>query len=275
VSIDGLRPDAIATADAPTLQRLVKQGATASVAQTILPSTTLPSHTSMLTGLVPSQHGVTWNSAEVDPWGTIAVATVFEIAHAHGFRTAAFFAKSKFHYLQRKGSLDFTEAPSRSAGNWRLGRTVADLERYLAQGRPNLLFVHIGEPDYAGHADGWMSPSYVRAVGEADYGLARILTAVDQAFGADNYTLIVTGDHGGHNRVHGTSDPVDMTIPWTVWGKGVRAETILADTVRTMDTAATVLWLLGIPVPAPWTGSPRVAAFTAAANDKAVAATRH
>ena len=273
VSLDGLRPDAIATADAPTLQRLVTEGATALVAQTILPSTTLPSHTSMLTGLEPSKHGVTWNSAEVDPWGTIGVETVFEVAHAHGFRTAAFFSKSKFHYLQRKGSLDYTEAPSRSAGNWRAARTVADVERYLLQGRPNLLFVHLGEPDYAGHASGWMSPAYDRAVADADLGLTRILAAADQAFGPEGYTLIVTSDHGGHNRVHGTADPADLTIPWIVWGEGVRAGTILADTVRTMDTAATVLWLLGTPVPKAWSGVPRVAAFTAAANEKAVAAT--
>ncbi len=275
VSLDGLRPDAIAKADAPTLQRLITEGTAALVAQTILPSTTLPSHTSMLTGLEPSKHGVTWNSAEIDPWGTVEVETVFEIVRAHGFRTAAFVAKSKMHYLLRKGSLDYTSGPRRSAGNWRAARIVADLERYLVQHRPSLVFVHLGEPDYAGHASGWMSPAYDRAVAEADLGLARILAAADQAFGPEGYTLIVTADHGGHNRVHGTADPADLAIPWIVWGRGVRAGTTLADTVRTMDTAATVLWLLGIPVPKTWSGVARVAAFTAAANDKAVAATRH
>ncbi len=272
VSIDGLRPDAIAEAHAATLERLIREGSAAAVAQTILPSTTLPSHTSMLTGLGPAQHGVTWNSTEVDPWGTVAVPTVFEIAHARGFRTAAFFSKSKFGYLQRKGSLDYTELPSRSAPNWLLGRTVADAEHYLAQNHPNLLFVHIGEPDYAGHGAGWMSPLYIRAVAAADDGLARVVTAADQSFGAGAYTLIVTGDHGGHDRVHGSGDPRDLTIPWIAWGEGVVAGGTLADTVRTMDTAATVLWLLGVPVPKAWAGIPQVNAFTAAAREKADAA---
>ena len=61
VSIDGLRPDAIDLAPMPTLQGLMKVGAYSLSAQTIFPSTTLPAHASMLTGLCPSAHGVTWD----------------------------------------------------------------------------------------------------------------------------------------------------------------------------------------------------------------------
>src|SRR5689334_12837495 len=50
VSIDGLRPDAIARFKAPTLTRLMHEGRYSLSAQTISLSLTLPSHTSMLTG---------------------------------------------------------------------------------------------------------------------------------------------------------------------------------------------------------------------------------
>ena len=69
VSIDGLRPDAIAAYRAPTLQRLMREGSYSLSARTIDPSTTLPSHTSMLTGQPPERHGVRWNnvvSAQAD-----------------------------------------------------------------------------------------------------------------------------------------------------------------------------------------------------------------
>ena len=49
-------------------------------------------------------------------------------------------------------------------------RTVGDAVRYLKEAEPNLLFVHLGEPDYAGHRHGWMSRKYgaaVRAAGTA------------------------------------------------------------------------------------------------------------
>ena len=61
VSIDGLRPDAITTYQASTLQRMMHEGSYTLAASTINPSKTLPSHTSMLTGQPPERHGVLWN----------------------------------------------------------------------------------------------------------------------------------------------------------------------------------------------------------------------
>src|SRR5947199_8963276 len=51
VSIDGLRPDAIDKFHARTLQRLMHEGRYSLHAQTIKLSLTLPSHTSVLTGV--------------------------------------------------------------------------------------------------------------------------------------------------------------------------------------------------------------------------------
>ena len=58
VSIDGLRPDAIEAFGAGTLQRLMREGSYTLSATTILPSKTLPSHTSMLTGEDVDEHGI-------------------------------------------------------------------------------------------------------------------------------------------------------------------------------------------------------------------------
>src|SRR5690606_18391941 len=84
----------------------------------------------------------------------------------------------------------------------------------------------------------------------------------DDAFGRGNYTVILTADHGGHGRNHGSDDPRDMTIPWIAWGKGVQPAGPLAVPIRTMETAATALWLLGVAAPPEWVGAPVVAAFT-------------
>src|SRR5437762_7656917 len=61
ISLDGLRPDAITTTFAPTLLRIAKEGAATATAETQFPSLTLPSHTSMVTGLTPEHHGINWN----------------------------------------------------------------------------------------------------------------------------------------------------------------------------------------------------------------------
>jgi predicted AlkP superfamily pyrophosphatase or phosphodiesterase len=272
VSIDGLRPDAIDAFGARTLQRLMREGTYTLAATTILPSKTLPSHTSMLTGEDVDEHGITWNSNQTQAHGHVDVPTIFDVARRQGLPTAAFFAKTKFEHLQREGSLDYTQAPSNRlwgllGGKWPVSKTLGDVERYLEGNRPRLLFVHVGEPDYAGHRNGWMTPRYGEAVRTADAAVARLLAAADRAYGAGGYTLIVTADHGGHDRDHGSSDPRDVTIPWIAWGKGVQAGTRVAGAVRTFDTASTALWLLGLAEPSDWTGTPVVAAFAAPGSE--------
>lgn len=245
ISIDGLRPDAIEKFGAKTLQRLMRQGAYSLNAKTIMPSRTLPSHTSMLTGEAPGEHGITWNENETDDHGHVAVPTVFAQARARGFRTAAFFSKGKFNHLAAPSTLDHVQVPQ-GDDSWSASTTVEHVRRYLAEEQPGLMFVHLREPDYAGHRFSWMSWMYGRAVREADGAVAKVLRAADGAFGEGNYTVIVTADHGGHGWTHGSSDPRDVTIPWIVWGEGVRQQGELSGEIRTMDTAATALWLLGV-----------------------------
>jgi predicted AlkP superfamily pyrophosphatase or phosphodiesterase len=269
ISLDGLRPDAIEKFGAKTLMRLMREGSYTLSAQTILPSKTLPSHTSMLTGVDADKHGITWNTDETDEHGHVDVPTVFGLAKQAGYRTAAFFSKTKFHHLEAPATLDYVRSPKGGflTGRYSAERTAQFVEDYLesATGNPNLLFVHIGEPDYAGHIFGWMSPIYGEAVRQADHAVAEVLDEANDRFGAGNYTVIVTADHGGHGRDHGSSDPRDTTIPWIVWGKGVQIGASLPAGIRTMDTAATALWMLGVNTPTEWVGRPIQAAFTVAA----------
>jgi arylsulfatase A-like enzyme len=263
LSIDGLRPDAIGSFEAPTLQRLVREGSYSLAASTILPSKTLPSHTSMLTGEPPDRHGVLWNTVATAAADTIEMPNIFSVARSRGYRTAAFFSKSKFHALQRPGTLDYSQAPGGWFGRWASDRTVRDVEVHLDAARPNVLFVHLTDPDHAGHQSGWMSAAYGRGVTAADSAVARILTAADRAYGAGKYSLIVTADHGGHGSDHGTDDPRDVTIPWIAWGRGVKTGQLADFSIRTMDTASTVLWLLGLTEPSDWIGTPVFGAFQA------------
>lgn len=268
VSVDGLRPDAIALYGAGTMQRLMRTGSYTLDARTIDLSKTLPSHTSMLTGELAEDHGIVWNTDETSTHGTIQIPTVFDIARQRGFHTAAFFSKAKFNHLTTEGALDYSQAPD-GGRPWSGDRTMDDVERYLITERPNLLFVHISDPDFAGHLFGWMSWWYARAVRKADTAIARLTLAAAHAFGAGHYTLILTADHGGHDRTHGTTALTDVTIPWIAYGQGVKEGTTLPSGIRTIDTAATVLWLLGLQPTTDWSGVPVRAAFTADARARA------
>jgi arylsulfatase A-like enzyme len=265
VSIDGLRPDAIETYGASTLQRLMREGSYTLKASTINPSKTLPSHTSMLTGQPPERHGVLWNnvaSAEAD---SIDLPNIFGVARANGYSTAAFFSKAKFQPLQLEGTLDYSQAPGGWFGRWSSERTVTDVAQYLEKASPNVLFVHLTDPDAAGHRGGWMSEDYGRGVLAADRAVNRLISIADRVYGVGKFSLIVTADHGGHGTNHGSDDPRDVTIPWIAWGQGVKQGALTQSTVRTMDTAATVLWLLAVAEPAEWMGQPVLEAFASPA----------
>jgi predicted AlkP superfamily pyrophosphatase or phosphodiesterase len=260
VSVDGLRPDAISTSETPTLSRLAREGSYTFSAATIVPSKTLPSHTSMLTGQPLDVHRVSWNTNAGLTKRNVRTPTVFALLRNEGFVTAAFFSKSKFTNLQQPGSLDYSQAPGGWFGYWSADRTVRDIEHYLESEQPHLLFVHLGDADRAGHDSGWMSPKYAEAVKRVDASIARLLELAGKRFGSENFTMIVTADHGGHDRDHGSSDPRDVTIPWIVWGRGV-SPVELARPVETFDTASTIVWLLGVSEPENWAGRAITEAF--------------
>jgi len=261
ISIDGLRPDAIAKYQAATLERLMRSGRYSLSAQTISISNTLPSHTSMLTGVDVDQHKIDWNKDRSGQFGHVEVPTVFGLAHSAGYATAAFYSKSKFHHIDAPETIDHVRGPKGGPIPWNAGKTTDLVVAHLGRARPNLTFVHLSDADFAGHNFGWMQHMYGMAVRETDLAVARILGAADQAFGHGAYTVILTSDHGGHGKGHGTSDPVDTTIPWIVWGAGVQRGGAELTGIRTMDTAATVLWMLGIAAPPNLVGTVVTEAF--------------
>ena len=263
ISVDGLRPDAIAKYEAKTIQRLMREGRYSLTAQTISISKTLPSHTSMLTGVDADVHGITWNSDKTGEFGTVKVPTVFGVAHEAGFSTAAFFSKTKFHHIDVPSTIDHMRAPTGGVIPWNARKTIDLMRDHLDEQAPNLMMVHLADADFAGHNFGWMGWMYGMAVREVDLAVANVIDAADARFGRGAYTVILTADHGGHRKSHGTTDPVDTTIPWIVWGAGVQPGDTLSG-IRTMDTAATALWMLGLQPPSSFVGKPIAEAFRSA-----------
>jgi len=136
-----------------------------------------------------------------------------------------------------------------------------EVETFLRFASADVIFIHLSDPDLAGHIFGWMGAPYRLAVREVDAALERMLRAVERQVG--DATVIVTSDHGGSGRSHGTASAEDREIPWIAWGRDVRPGVVERE-VMTYDTAATILYLLGIPIPEGWDGRPVREAFTSA-----------
>lgn len=253
LSIDGLRPEAISLAPMPNLISLMQNGAYTLSAQTIFPSSTLPAHTSMLSGLCPSKHGVNWNDYLPEK-GYANVTDIFDIAHAAGLQTVMFVGKEKLRQITEPSSTDIFEYIN--------DRDLVIAERLIANFPADfgLMFVHFPATDWMGHEYGWLSGEQLSVVYRADQALGSLLAELDARGLREQTLIIVTADHGGRGTSHGSSLPEDMTIPWVAAGAGIRS-TQLTSQVYTMDTAATAAYALGLSIPAEWDGVPVYEAF--------------
>ena len=257
-SVDGLRPDALLQAGAPVIMGLAARGAYTWQAQTIMPSTTLPSHASMLSGFMPSAHGITWDDYRPER-GLIPVPTVFTAARAAGLRTVLVAGKEKFRQLDVPGMIqrfDLCASDDQEVATRAVGEALAGFD---------LMFVHFPQTDLAGHAQGWMSSAYLDAVANADRAVGRVLSVLPEGT-----TVIVTADHGGHDWGHGTTQAADMRIPWIVAGPHIPARALTRSIVTT-DTAATAAWVLGLSLSGGATGRPVLDAFDVATVTAATA----
>ena len=231
VSIDGLNPRALKVlgrSGTPTLHKLIATGASTLNARTEHEMTvTLPNHTGMVTGrrvdAARGGHGVTWNDDRTTP-ATVQeaagrpVESVFSVLDRHDHDSALFASKTKFSLWQRSwpGAIDKVDI---TLGN---GALVRHLVADLAVDR-DYRFLHLSAPDVVGHARGWLSAPYLKAVRQTDRRLGRVVAAVR----ADpelrrGMLLVVTSDHGGKGMGHDVATSyANYRIPFIVRGPGV------------------------------------------------------
>ncbi len=246
VSVDGLRGDVIAALGpraAPHFYRLRIEGAFTDNARNDVDYTiTLPNHACELTSrpvLGPDGHGVSFNSDDGRTLEQIHgsyVAGVFDVAHDRGLATGMYTSKSKFAIFDRSWNETSGAPDTAGADNGRdkidayvyQSNTAALLDSFVARmtAAPHgYAFIHLADPDAAGHAYGWESTSYIAAIRKVDGLIGRVLDLIDGDARLTGTTyLVVTADHGGAGTDHAdAANPLNYTVPLYVWGPGVPA----------------------------------------------------
>jgi arylsulfatase A-like enzyme/Tfp pilus assembly protein PilF len=262
ISIDTLRSDHlppygyrdIAT---PAIDQLARDGIVFERAFSHVPLT-LPSHTSIFTGLLPAHHGVRDNAGFVlDP----KTPTIASLLRAHGYATggavSAYVLRATTNINSGFESYDDGIAFIEGAPTGNLARagreTVAIAERWMAAqtaARPFFSFVHLFEP----HAP--YEPTYDGEIVTADALVGELLDSLRASGRYDDALIVLLSDHGEGLREHGEQEhgvllyrealqvPLIVKLP-----RNERRGTRVAQPVQLVDVLPTIAAVTGIPAP--------------------------
>ena len=240
ISIDGLKPDYVLQADKhglkiPHLRRFLKEGAFAAGVKGVVPTVTYPSHTTLVTGVSPSKHGILANTP-FDPsgknWGgwywyaeDIRVPTLWDAAAAAGLTTAnvdwpvtvgADITYNIPQYWRAETADDYKimRALSRPAGllaeaEKQLGSypegndytVAADQQRarfnvyLLERKKPRLLLCYFSGLDTEQHESGPYSSGTFAVLEQIDTLVGQVRAAADRV-GNGKAVICVVSDHG-------------------------------------------------------------------------------
>ena len=276
ITIDTLRSDHVhcygyERIQTPAMDQLAKQGIRFTQAFTPSPITNT-SHASILTGLLPSSHGV--SDFGVPLAGNHS--TLAELLKRTGHQTAAFIGSVILDGKTLAPGLDrgfefydnFPEMMETKSRWGRLERRGMDVvqraEAWLdAHPRaPHFVWVHLYDPHDPyepppPYSETYRDHLYDGEIAYADSALGHFLTYLEKQNWYDGALIIVVGDHGEGLGEHGedthgiflydatTRVPLILKLP-----KEQEAGRVIDDQVRTTDIMPTVLELLGIPAPA-------------------------
>ena len=120
---------------------------------------------------------------------------------------------------------------------------------YIKLAKPDFVFLYMVETDEkGGHDNGWMSDVYLDYINHAIGNVQRVIEETN-----GEYTIVVTADHGGHDRAHGSDMDEDMTIPMFFYGpqfvpgREIRGVSIL-------DIAPTIADIMEVAPAKEWEG---------------------
>lgn len=249
ILLDGMRPDAID--NLAFTQKLKKESTYCMKSQTVMPSATLPCHMSLFHSVAPERHGTTTNTyaPQVRP-----ISGLCEQLSVAGKTCSFYYDWQELRDLTRArfpaslAESHFLCADVLGSQTTKDRNYAAFLSRVFDGIDTDFTFLYAGWPDAAGHEFGWMTDGYMHAIEECWKSVESVISKLPRG-----YSVIITADHGGHDRTHGTAMPEDMTIPIFFMGESFEKGKEL-DECSILDIAPTICNIMGVEPSPEWDG---------------------
>lgn len=232
-------------AKAPTIRRLMKEGAGTDTCLTSIPTISAECWGSMLLGVLPDVHGLNNTLISTTPYTNTAIPSVFTlIRRAHPDAALASFCNwNPINY----GILDDPVTHQDTGHDEILTERIC---AYIREEKPEFLFVQFDSVDHAGHAFGYGSEKHLEQIDVCDGLTAKIYEAVRDAGILEDTLFMVTADHGGFDHGHGGTTDEEKLVFFAAVGKTVVKGAKLSMEVK--DIPAIVTHALGVPDGETW-----------------------
>ncbi len=242
----------------PNLRTMMAEGCYSLEARSVLPSSSAVNWASMIMGSGPELHGYTeWGSKTPEiPSRIIGVDSIYPSIFSvidkqlPDTKKGVSYTWGGIGYLFEKSlvDLDFNGKTDEE--------TVDNALEFITKEKPVLTFIHMDQPDGAGHSIGHDTPEYYAAVEKIDTLVGKIISTLKSENMMEDTIIIFSADHGGIEKGHGGKTLLEVEIPWIIYGKSIAKNRILKNSIVTYDTAATIANLLGLDIPDFWRGKP-------------------
>lgn len=248
ILVDGMRPDALLGCGSPYGHELLKKGSYTLAAETVYPSMTLPCHMSLFHSVSPDRHGVTTNTYTPQARPVNGLCEQLRLA---GKKSCFFYNWEELRDLSRPSSLACSYYCSGEINGYERSNEMVTNQAIacIRDEAPDFAFIYLGLTDHVGHDHGWMGQEYLEA---CRFSLEEVRRIVEQFEGG--YTILITADHGGHGRTHGTAEQEDMLIPFIGIGPEFEPGQTM-ERVGICDIAPTIAALTGVDRAPEWEGS--------------------
>lgn len=272
LALDGVGSDALQLSETPNLNRIISEGFIAPECRVVLPSVSAPNFTTMLTGVGPSEHGVSSNDWRRDNRTVQPVVTGLEDVFPSIFSwTREQRPESVLHFFYEwRSMINFFET------------TVMDRVEHEADGetnfrnamaaffdeKPELMFLNVDETDAYGHRYSWESEEFLNKVNYYDSLIGEFTARLEDSGMIESTLLMITADHGGIQHSHGGESDEELYVPIIIYGAGVQPGYVYDETCYLYDFAPTAAYAMGIIPPSAVFGRPIRAAFSGGESTK-------
>ena len=243
ISVDGLDWRYLRDRDSlglhiPNIRRLLKEGQYADGVIGVWPTITWPSHTSLITGVRPDQHGILGNQRPKSDGGgyywsvdLLKAPTLWQAAHRHGLKTASItwpvtvgadidFDLPEYFLRRQGGEMDLEGVASKATPGliqaisvafpsfpqqWVDDRTRTQAVLYLLrEKKADLILLHLVDLDSEEHDRGPFAENANAVLERSDELIGEMLAALPSG-----YDVALVSDHG--------FERVDHTANVRVW----------------------------------------------------------